>query len=131
MKACTWQKCHATGDLPEPHLAHALAVVNSKAYALVNDPEGTRRLEVYELDLETWVWRRVPPLGTQPSCRRAASAVVAQVSLIATGIHGILENPTFCLTVTAVNSGLSRDVEAFGGQQCIAVAFLWLPAGSR
>lgn len=86
MKACTWQKRHATGDLPEPHLAHALAVVNSKAYALVNDPEGTRRLEVYELDLETWVWRRVPPLGTQPSCRRAASAVVAQVSLIATGI---------------------------------------------
>ncbi|DBB17399.1 TPA: hypothetical protein ACH3X3_014431 [Trebouxia sp. C0006] len=78
MKACTWQKRHATGDLPEPHLAHALAVVNSKAYALVNDPEGTRRLEVYELDLETWVWRRVPPLGTQPSCRRAASAVVAQ-----------------------------------------------------
>lgn len=86
MKACTWQKRHATGDLPEPHLANALAVVNSKAYALVNDPEGTRRLEVYELDLGTWVWRRVPPLGTQPSCRRAASAVVTQVSLIVTGI---------------------------------------------
>ena len=97
MKGCTWRKCHATGDLPEPHLANALAVVNSKAYALVNDPEGTRRLEVYELDLETWVWRRVPPLGTQPSCRRAASAVVTQVSLIATSIQSIMQQPsTFC-----------------------------------
>ena len=47
---------------------------------MVNDPEGTKRLEVYELDLETWVWRRVDPLGTQPSCRRATSAVVIQVS---------------------------------------------------
>jgi len=83
--------------LPEPHLANALAVVNSKAYALVNDPEGTRRLEVYELDLETWVWQRVPPLGTQPSCRRAASAVVTQVSLIATSIQSIMQQPsTFC-----------------------------------
>ncbi len=91
MKACTWQKRRATGELPEPHLANALAVVNSKAYALVNDPEGTRRLEVYELDLESWEWRRVPPLGTQPSCRRAASAVVAQVSLIPNGIQSILE----------------------------------------
>ena len=91
MKACTWQKRHATGDLPEPHLANALAVVNSKVYALVNDPEGTRRLEVYELDLETCMWRRVPPLGTQPSCRRATSAVVTQVGLIANGTQSILE----------------------------------------
>ena len=61
MKGCTWRKCHATGDLPEPHLANALAVVNSKAYALVNDPEGTRRLEVYELTLRLGYGSGSPP----------------------------------------------------------------------
>lgn len=73
-----WKQQHASGDLPEPHLACALAVVNNQAYVLANDPEGTRRLEVYELDLSSWVWRRLPAVGTQPSCRRAASAVVVQ-----------------------------------------------------
>lgn len=76
-----WKQQHASGDLPEPHLACALAVVNNQAYVLANDPEGTRRLEVYELDLSSWVWRRLPAVGTQPSCRRAASAVVVQVSM--------------------------------------------------
>ncbi len=79
--ASTWQKRTATGDLPEPHLANALAVVKGKAYALVNDPEGTKQLEVYELDLGQWQWRRLPPAGTQPTCRRAASAVVMQVAV--------------------------------------------------
>ncbi|KAL3143280.1 hypothetical protein ABBQ38_002123 [Trebouxia sp. C0009 RCD-2024] len=76
--ASAWKQQHASGDLPDPHLACALAIVNSQAYVLVNDPEGTRRLEVYELDLNSWVWRRLPAAGTQPSCRRAASAVVVQ-----------------------------------------------------
>ena len=78
----TWQQQHPTGQLPEPHLAHVatgLAVVNGKAYALINDPQQSKRLEVYELDLATWHWRRVPGVGAQPSCRRAASAVVIQV----------------------------------------------------
>ena len=79
--ASVWTQQHASGDLPEPHLACALAVLNSHAYVLANDPEGTRRLEVYELDLSSWVWRRLPSVGTQPSCRRAASAVVVQVSM--------------------------------------------------
>lgn len=79
----TWQQQHPTGQLPEPHLAHiatGLAVVNGKAYALINDPQQSKRLEVYELDLATWHWRRVPGVGSQPSCRRAASAVVIQVT---------------------------------------------------
>lgn len=78
----SWQQRPATGQLPNPHLAQALTVVRGKAYALVNDPEGTKRLEVYELDLESWVWRLVPPAGTQPSCRRAASAVIMQVRTV-------------------------------------------------
>ena len=74
-----WSQQRATGDLPEPHLVCALAIANSRAYVLANDPEGTRRLEVYELDLDSWKWRRLPAVGTQPACRRAASAVVVQV----------------------------------------------------
>lgn len=74
-----WSQQRATGDLPEPHLVCALAVANSRAYVLANDPEGTKRLEVYELDLDRWEWRLLPAVGTQPSCRRAASAVVVQV----------------------------------------------------
>ena len=77
--ASTWTKRQATGDLPDPHLANGLTVANGKAYALVNDPDGTKRLEVYELDLERWDWRLLPPLGTQPTCRRATSAVVMKV----------------------------------------------------
>ena len=79
----TWQQQHPTGQLPEPHLAHVatgLAVVNGKAYALINDPQQSKRLEVYELDLATWHWRRIPGVGSQPSCRRAASAAVIQVT---------------------------------------------------
>lgn len=74
-----WSQRTATGDLPEPHLVCGLAVANSRAYVVANDPEGTRRLEVYELDLDIWEWRRLPAIGTQPACRRAASAVVVQV----------------------------------------------------
>ena len=74
-----WSQRMATGDLPEPHLVCGLAVANSRAYVVANDPEGTRRLEVYELDLDSWEWRRLPAIGTQPACRRAASAVVVQV----------------------------------------------------
>lgn len=73
-----WSQRRATGDLPEPHLVCALATANSRAYVLANDPEGSRRLEVYELDLDSWEWRRLPAVGTQPACRRAASAVVVQ-----------------------------------------------------
>lgn len=78
----TWTKRHPTGQLPVPHLAHiatGLAVANGKAYALINEPEQSKRLEVYELDLATWHWRKVPGAGSQPSCRRAASATVLQV----------------------------------------------------
>lgn len=74
-----WSQRRATGDLPEPHLVCALALANSRAYVLANDPEGSRRLEVYELNLDSWEWRRLPAIGAQPACRRAASAVVVQV----------------------------------------------------
>ena len=79
--AAAWTQQRPTGDLPDPHLACALAVANGQVYVMANDPEGTKRLEVYELNMTSWEWRRLPPTGTQPSCRRAASAVVVQVSM--------------------------------------------------
>ena len=80
--ASAWTQRRASGELPDPHLACALAVVNGRGYVLANDPEGSKRLEVYELDLTSWEWRQLPPVGTQPSCRRAASAVVVQVGML-------------------------------------------------
>ena len=94
--ASTWTRRAATGALPEPHLACALTVVKGQAYALVNDPEGTKRLEVYQLDLEKWEWRRVAPLGTQPSCRRAASAVIMQVATFSSSPFQALVQSQIC-----------------------------------
>lgn len=77
----TWQQRHPTGLLPDPHQTQGLAVYNGKAFALVNEPNRSKRLEVFELDLATWHWRKLPGRGTQPSCRRAASAVVMEVTV--------------------------------------------------
>ena len=111
----TWEKRRATGQLPVPHLAHiatGLAVANGKAYALINEPEASKRLEVYELDLATWHWRKVLGAGSQPSCRRAASAVVIQV-----GGHII----GYCAWMQASDLwGMHRGDRGYGGVCFIA-----------
>ena len=75
----TWQQRHPSCPLPEPRHAMGLAVVKDHAYLLVNQPVIGGSLEVYELDLATWVWRLLPCTGSIPPCLCRISPVVVQV----------------------------------------------------
>ncbi len=77
--ALTWQQRHPSGPLPEPRHAMGLVVVKDCAYLLVNQPFIEGRLEVYELDLATWVWRLLPCTGSIPPRLCRISPVVVQV----------------------------------------------------
>lgn len=77
--ALTWQQRHPSGPLPEPFDARGLAVIKDRAYLLVSQPVIGGCLEVYELDLATWVWRLLPCTGSIPPCLRRMSPVVVQV----------------------------------------------------
>ena len=58
MQACS-------GDCPHPREACALAIQNGHAYLLTADLVNDVGLIIYELDLETWHWRRLPAAPTQ------------------------------------------------------------------
>ena len=77
--ALTWQQRHPSGPLPEPVDARGLAVVNDHAYLLASQLFAGGRLEVYELDLATWVWRLLPGQGSVLPCLRWFTPVVIQV----------------------------------------------------
>ncbi|DBB12562.1 TPA: hypothetical protein ACH3X3_005354 [Trebouxia sp. C0006] len=76
--ALTWQQRHPSGPLPEPVDARGLAVVNDHAYLLASQLFAGGRLEVYELDLATWVWRLLPGQGSVLPCLRWFTPVVIQ-----------------------------------------------------
>jgi len=75
----TWQQQQPSGVLPLPSLAVGLALINDHAYLLVNDVTMARRMEVFELDLETWHWRLLPSQGQAPPCLIWLQPVVVQV----------------------------------------------------
>ena len=77
--ALTWQQRHPSGPLPEPCDARGLAVVKDHAYLLASQLFAGGSLEVYELDLATWVWRLLPGKGSVPLCLRWFTPVVVQV----------------------------------------------------
>ncbi len=77
--ALTWQQRHPSGPLPSPRRAVGLAVVEDHAYVLVNQRIIGGSLEVYELDLATWVWRLLPGKGSVPPRLYRISPVVVQV----------------------------------------------------
>ena len=62
-----WQERCAQGDLPQPALTIGLAVANGCAYLLANPPDWrmdfNSRLEVFELNLESWHSRKLPCKG--------------------------------------------------------------------
>ncbi|KAL0033825.1 hypothetical protein WJX77_006679 [Trebouxia sp. C0004] len=80
----TWQKRNCTGLLPIPELALGLAVANGCAYVLANAidhafmPDHARRMEVYELNLDTWHWRLLPCEGQAAFCATEITPVVVQ-----------------------------------------------------
>ncbi len=75
-----WQQRHPTGDVPSPQSACHLEVFRGAAYLLVNDHVGSKCMEVYQLNLETWHWRKVACTGQMPRCVEASSASIVQVS---------------------------------------------------
>jgi len=78
-----WQQHHATGELPSPREACALTVANGRGYLLMLQEEHDTGLDIYELDLQKWHWRRLPASpypfmfdGTEGSDHTVATAVV-------------------------------------------------------
>ena len=92
----TWQRRDCTGPLPIPDLALGLAVANGCAYVLANAidhafvPDYARRMEVYELNLETWHWRLLPCQGEAAFCSNKITPVVVQVRHFGVYRSGIL-----------------------------------------
>ncbi len=81
-----WQQHHATGELPSPREACALTVANGRGYLLMLPEEHDTGLDIYELDLQKWHWRRLPASpypfmfdSTEGSDHTVATAVVKVV----------------------------------------------------
>ena len=74
-----------SGDLPSPDEACALAVENGHAYLLTADAVHNKGLIIYELDLETWRWRRLPAAPVPFFMDRRAEAETGMDTL-ATGV---------------------------------------------
>lgn len=58
--ALRWQQHHTTGHVPPAEQACALTYANGNAYVLVMEEVHNTGLQLYELDLQRWVWRRLP-----------------------------------------------------------------------
>lgn len=74
----TWQRRTVSGDEPEALFAEAATVHDGKFHLLMQNPTHGS-MDVYQLDLQTWHWERLPSLGQVPCCRQGASAVSVQV----------------------------------------------------
>ena len=89
IKQLTWRHQQCSGDLPDPVMCYGLAVVGDHAYTLANhpdpngafkdDPDRSRQMDVYMLDLKTWHWKRLPLQSNAPSCRARMNPTVVQV----------------------------------------------------
>ena len=60
----TWQSRRVTGDLPPQARAFAMTVANEHAYVSVLEEAPIMGLRIYQLDLHSWHWRRLPDLNT-------------------------------------------------------------------
>lgn len=61
-----WQPRPVTGDLPPQARAFAFTAASEfdHAYVAVLEESPTMGLQIYELDLQSWHWRRLPDLNT-------------------------------------------------------------------
>lgn len=85
----TWRHQQCSGDLPDPTMCCGFAVVGDHAYTLVNhpdvnaayadDPDRSRQMDVYTLNLKTWQWERLPYQSNAPTCRAYIRPTVVQV----------------------------------------------------
>lgn len=81
----TWQMRSTSGDVPNPNEACALAVQNGCAYLLTAEEVNDKGLIIYELDLETWRWRRLPA-APMPFLMDRSEGFEDEVHTLATGI---------------------------------------------
>ena len=75
-----------SGDVPKPHEACALAVQNGCAYLLTAERVNLKGLIIFELDLNTWHWRRLPAAPTPFFMDRSAGFANGRKHTLATGI---------------------------------------------
>ena len=83
------QHRQSTGCLPVPALCIGMDVVGDCLYVLVNhhddtaqdpdDPDYTRCMEVYSLDLKTWLWTQMPSQEDAPVCACGTEPTFVQV----------------------------------------------------
>ena len=58
--ALRWRQHQTTGHVPPAEQACALTYANGNAYVLVMEEVHNTGLQLYELDLQRWIWRRLP-----------------------------------------------------------------------
>lgn len=57
--ALRWRQHHPSGHVPPAEQACALTYANGNAYVLVMEEVHNTGLQLYELDLQHWIWRRL------------------------------------------------------------------------
>ena len=100
----SWKQCLATGDLPpDTELACGLTVFDGHGYLLVSEPDCDDCMDVYQLDLNSLHWQRLPRKGDMPFAICRARVVLVQVcschpqlvSWLLTGVLGGCCSPPF------------------------------------
>ncbi len=111
-----WERCHATGDLPPPGSTCGLTVFEGHGYLLVSEPDHDDCMEVYQLDLATFHWQRLPHRGQVPFAIWRAAAVVVQVVCNLCDAHGFL-----CVLSLFLGSSIPLLLGGFADmrQQCL------------
>ncbi len=87
-----WSKIETTGDVPTGRFHHSLVNVDDKAILLFGgfnvfntDPKHDSNNELFELNLDSGIWRKLKPAGETPTKRAAHDAVYHKGSMYVFG----------------------------------------------